>query len=62
MEKSAEKWGPGSRRRLPVGGPGGNAPDGGKGAMPLEVFNKNKNCIKQPCIFQFLTSCKTITF
>ena len=34
MEKSAEKWGPGGRRRPPVGVQGS--------PLKLKLFNKNK--------------------
>ena len=43
------------------GGPGGNAPWSWRFSTKI----RRKNCIKQPCIFQFcqfLTWCKTITF
>ena len=48
MEKSAEKWEPGGRRRPPVGVQGGSP-------LKLKLLTKirHKNCIKQPCIFQF---------
>ena len=59
-------------QKAPSGGPGGNAPGGGQGAkVPWSwswsflTKTRRKNCIKQPCIFQFcqfLTRCKTITF
>ena len=55
MEKSAEKWGSGGRRRLLVRGR----------SWSFLTKIRRKNCIKQPCIFQFCqfsTWCKTITF
>ena len=57
MEKSAEKWGSGGRRRPLVGVRGRS--------WSFVTKIRRKNCIKQPCIFQFcqfLTWCKTITF
>ena len=42
MEKSAEKWGPGGRRRLPVGVQGGTPLVRGPGGNALKLFNKNK--------------------
>ena len=38
IEKSVEKWGPGGRKRPPVGVSAVNAPGGGKGAKPPEAF------------------------
>ena len=37
MEKSAEKWGPGGRRRLPVGAQGATLPVGVRGVKPPEA-------------------------
>ena len=57
MEKSAEKWGSGGRRRPLVGVRGWS--------WSFLTKIRRKNRIKQPCIFQFcqfLTWCKTITF
>ena len=54
MEKSAEKWGSGGCRRPLVGVRGRS--------WSFLTKIRRKNCIKQPCIFQFLTWCKTITF
>ena len=38
MEKSAEKWGPGGRRRPPVGSRGATPPVGVRGAKAPEAF------------------------
>ena len=42
MEKSAGKWGPGGRRRPPVGVQGAMLPVGVRGQSPLKLSNKNK--------------------
>ena len=42
MEKSAEKWGPGGRRRPPVGVQGATPPVGVRRRSPLKLSNKNK--------------------
>ena len=42
MEKSAEKWGPGGRRRPPVEVQGAMPPAGARGQSPLKLSNKNK--------------------
>ena len=42
MEKSAEKRGPGSHRRHPVGVQGATLPVGVRGQSPLKLSNKNK--------------------
>ena len=57
MEKSAEKWGSRGRRRLLVGVR--------ERRWSFLTKIRRKNCITQPCIFefcQFITWCKTITF
>ena len=42
MEKSAEKWRPGGRRRPPVGVQVATPPVGVRGLCPLMLFNKYK--------------------
>ena len=46
MEKSAEKWGPGGRRKPPVGAQGATALVGVRRRsslkLKLKLFNKNK--------------------
>ena len=42
MEKSAEKWGPGGRRRPPEGVQGATFPVGVRGQSHLKLSNKNK--------------------
>ena len=42
MEKSAEKWGPGGRRRPPVGVQGAMPLVGGQGALAEAFLTKNK--------------------
>ena len=60
MEKSAEKWGPGAAEG-PQWGVQGQRPQWGVrgGGVPWSwnflTKIRCKNCIKQPCIFQFLT-------